>query len=296
MPWSNRLRYRIKRWLRKSPRLARLLKPAWDTADRAAHKRDIETYTKFPLFAPNSSGSYKARAELTILAVNQTFPFITHFLEAIGKNHLIASVVTAENFCLSGEATEAAVRLKHSLNKYGSDKGGYHDYHYVYGRILKNPASVTAVLEVGLGTNNEDVISNMGDAGKPGASLRAFRDFLPNAQVYGADVDKRVLFSEERIRTFFVDQTDLSSFDALSKNVGTDFDLVIDDGLHSPNANIAVLAFAFNKLKRGGWFVVEDIPESALPVWQVIAALLPTGYEPHLISAKGGFLFLIQRN
>jgi len=276
--------------------VAGLLKPVWDATDRAAHRRDIEVYSKFPLFAPNSSGSYAARAELTILAVNQTFPFMTHFLEAIGKNQLIGSMITAEDFWVHGGSTDAAAQLKQILDKYGSDKGGYHDYHRVYGHILSSPSSVTAVLEIGLGTNNEDVISNMGQTGNPGASLRAFRDFLPNAKIYGADVDKRVLFSEDRIRTFFVDQTDLSSFDALGKNVGTDFDLIIDDGLHSPNANIAVLAFAFNKLKRGGWFVVEDIPESALPVWQVIAALLPADYRPQLISAKGGALFLIQRS
>ena len=108
----------------KMSRLARLLKPAWDTADRAAHKRDIsENLHEISALCANSSGSYKARAELTILAVNQTFPFYySLFGSDRCKNHLIASVVTAENFCLSGEATEAAVRLKHSLNSMAATK------------------------------------------------------------------------------------------------------------------------------------------------------------------------------
>jgi hypothetical protein len=289
------LKYRAKQWLKKFPVLVNLMRPAWDTADRTIHRQDIKTFNKFPLFAPNSCGSHRTRAELTILAVNQTFPFLTRFLDEIGKNQLITNIVTPEKFCLDRESMTAAAQLKYSLDKYGSDKATYHDYHYVYGPILKNPSAVTAVLEIGLGTNNEEVISNIGQAGKPGASLRAFREFLPKARIYGADVDRRILFSEERIETFFADQTDLSSFDALGKNVGADFDLIIDDGLHSPNANIAVLVFAFNKLKRGGWFVVEDIPISALPVWQVIAALLPTEYEAHLISAKGEVVFLVER-
>jgi hypothetical protein len=271
--------------------MANLVRPAWDMM----HRHDLETLNNFPLFAPNSSGSRRARAEMTILAVNQTFPFITRLLDAIGKNQLITNIVTAEKFCLDPESMAAAAQLKHGLDKYGSDKAIHHTYHYVYGPILKNPSSVTAVLEVGIGTNNEDVISTMGRVGKPGASLRAFRDFLPKARIYGADIDKRILFSEDRIETFFADQTDLSSFDALSKNLGCDFDLIIDDGLHSPNANIAVLVFAFNKLKRGGWFVVEDIPYSALPVWQVIAALLPTEYTPHLISAEDEVVFAVER-
>jgi hypothetical protein len=101
------------------------------------------------------------------------------------------------------------------------------------------------LLEIGLGTNNPDVVSTMGASGKPGASLRAFRDFLPNARVFGADIDGRILFEEERILTYYVDQTRSISFDELADKLGNEgFDLVIDDGLHSPNANIATMIFA----------------------------------------------------
>jgi hypothetical protein len=134
----------------------------------------------------------------------------------------------------------------------------------------------------------------MGDSGKPGASLRAFRDFLPNAQIYGADVDRRILFQEDRIRTFFVDQTDIQSFGELARLNAT-FDLIIDDGLHSPNANIAVLLFGLRKIIPGGWLVVEDIDDAARPVWQVFSSLLPTGYKSYLIDAKNALVFAVQR-
>ena len=39
--------------------------------------------------------------------------------------------------------------------------------------------------------------------GKPGASLRAWRDYFENALIYGADIDKNILFKENRINTFF---------------------------------------------------------------------------------------------
>jgi hypothetical protein len=261
--------------------------------DRSLFEDDMAIVTGLPLFAPNSAGSWKARAELTILAANQTFPFMNHFLKAVGKGSL--PIVNAEDLCSDRESRQAAAQLKVNFDKYGSDKATDHDYHNIYGRILKDPNSVTSVLEIGLGSHNEDVVSNMGRTGKPGASLRAFRDFLPKANLYGADFDRRILFQEDRIQTFYVDQTDLGSFDALSQSVGAGFDLIIDDGLHSPNANIAVAAFALSKLKPGGWLVVEDIPASALPVWQVMAVLLPVGYKPYVISAKGGFLFAVER-
>ena len=111
-----------------------------------------------------------------------------------------------------------------------------------------------------------------------------------------ADIDRRVLFEEDRINTYYVDQTRLSSFHELSANLPNGlFDLVIDDGLHSPNANIATMLFALTILKPSGFFVVEDISLSSIPVWQVIAALLPEGYRPKIIQAKAALLFMVQK-
>ncbi|MDB9839765.1 hypothetical protein OAC57_05685 [Planktomarina temperata] len=71
-------------------------------------------------------------------------------------------------------------------------------------REMREPRKI---FEIGLGTNNVDIVSAMGTEGKPGASPRAFRDFWPEAQLIGADFDARILFSEDRIETYFVDQT-----------------------------------------------------------------------------------------
>ena len=135
----------------------------------------------------------------------------------------------------------------------------------------------------------------MGAQGQPGASLRAFREILPNATIFGADIDRRVLFQEPRIRTYFVDQTDLASLESLGKNVPDAIDLIIDDGLHAPNANLAVLAFGLRKLKPHGWLVIEDIPERAVPFWQVVAALLPETFTSNLLRAEGALVFAVQK-
>ena len=250
---------------------------------------------RIPIFAPFSQGSYSDRAELTILAANETFPLLARLIRETRDNSLLE--ISPIKSCCDDEASkQAATALGDLFNKYGSDKSHSHHYEYLYGSILRNPASVSGILEIGLGTNNIGVVSNMGAAGKPGSSLRAFRDFLPKAEIYGADIDKGILFQESRIRTFFVDQTDLNSFDALGKEVGKDLDLIIDDGLHCPNANLAVLNFALKRLKPGGWFVAEDIPDEALPVWQVVTALMPGNYKCGLFAAGGGAnLFTVQK-
>ena len=248
---------------------------------------------KFPLFAPNSSGSPEDLARLTTRAANLTFPLLVFLLQETGGGR-IDRVVPIETLCDDAASIERARRLKHSFDLHGSDKATGHDYHHFYARVLASPEAVTNVLEIGLGTNNEDVVSNMTSSGRPGASLRAFRDFLPGAAIDGADIDERILFQEHRIRTFPVDQTDIRSLDELGRRVAASYDLIVDDGLHSPEANIATLAFALKRLKPGGWFVVEDIPDRTLPVWKVVAALLPSRFAPQIVGARGGNLFAVQ--
>ncbi len=289
----------VKQFLKKIPPLVyvkRKIYAFFHRVNQAINRRHIETIKSLPLYVPSSSGSYKDIATLTTLNANQVFPFLEHLASVAGKD-VSAKIVPIHSLCADAASKKCAEELKVSFNKYGSDKSATHDYHLLYGSILKDKSAVTAILEIGLGTNNTDVPSNMGEKGRPGASLRAFRDVLPNASIFGADVDKRILFEEERIKTFYVDQTDLKSFDELGKNLKEEFDLIIDDGLHSANANIATLSFALGKLKRSGVFVVEDISPDALPVWRVVSALLSPEYKSQIVStANDAYVFLVKKN
>lgn len=244
------------------------------------------------LFAPGSAGSPEDIEVLTNRAIGQTIPFMSLLAERY-RNDAIRVTSIAE-FCTLADVEHAA-QFKALCDHYGSDKALTHNYQYLYAPILKNPERVTAVLEIGLGTNNVDVVSNMGRHGSPGASLRAFRDFLPNAAIFGADIDRRILFQEERIRTYYVDQTDLESFAELDRETDREFDLIIDDGLHAPNANIAVLLFGLKKLKKGGWLVVEDIAPAAIAVWKVVYALLPACYRSFVLQTARALVFAVQR-
>jgi SAM-dependent methyltransferase len=275
-----------------SQNLRSLAYQARGTGGRLLNWTDSRVVESFPVFAPMSAGSYRDLASLTVQAADQTFPFMLELLASTGAKVEGPVPIT---FFLDTEAKKsAALALKDLFDYYGSDKASFHDYHLLYGAVLASRDAAN-VLEIGLGTNNKKVVSNMGMAGKPGASLRAFRDFLPGAQIYGADIDQAVLFEEDRIATFFVDQTDLASFKALGESVPREFDLIIDDGLHSPNANLATLIFGLERLKPGGFLIVEDIRPDALAVWQVIANLLPDRYSSWVVAARGALLFVVQR-
>ena len=91
---------------------------------------------------------------------------------------------------------------------------------------------------------------------KSGASLRALREACENAERIGAFFDERILFNEERINCFFIFQTDLSPFDAITDDIEDNFDLMIDDGLNAPNANLYSFNFFISKIKICGYAVI----------------------------------------
>lgn len=277
---------RVKQFLKRFPPLVQLKRAIWKKFDPDSGSTNLNILSSFPLYIPCAGGTYKEKSSLTIQTINQVFPFLSSLALTTGNRPV--KLLDIKQFPKSFEDTLAVADLKILFDKYGSDKANHHNYHFVYGPILKNRDSVTAVFEVGLGTNNTDVVANMGSHGKPGASLRAFRDFLPKARIFGADIDRRILFSDERIKTFYVDQTDIVSFTGFQTELPDGFDLIIDDGLHSPNANIQTLNFGLSKIKVGGWVVVEDIGIGSIPVWEVVSSILSGQFESHLLSADGG--------
>jgi hypothetical protein len=246
-------------------------------------------------FSPSSAGSLQARGGLALESAQQTFPLICSLIEAVSQPPLAPQPI--ETLFPAHTDSSSVRELAALFSRYGSDKCSAHDYHLFYAPLLAPRRNdPLRILEIGIGTNHPDVVSTMGASGKPGASLRAFRDFCSNAQVFGADIDRRVLFEEQRIHTYYVDQTRSRSFHELAASLPDGlFDLVIDDGLHSPNANIATMLFALTILKPSAVFVVEDIFSSSIPVWQVIAALLPKSYCPRIIQAKNALLFTVQK-
>ena len=165
------------------------------------------------------------------------------------------------SYLLNGKTNQ---KLKDLMDFYGSDKGGKNDHHnfaQYYSEIFYNKKDkIKNFLEIGLGTNNLDVPSNMGVEGKPLASLRAWRDFFLNAEIYGADIDKKILKNEERIKTYYVDQTDSNSIKVMFENIGVKkFDIILEDGLHEYNANICFFENSIEFLADDGFYIIEDI-------------------------------------
>ena len=72
--------------------------------------------------------------------------------------------------------------------------------------------------------------------------------------------------------------------------------MIIDDGLHTPHANLEVLLFGTKLLKKRGWLVIEDIEKASVPIWQIVSSILNREKFIHYIdAAKYGYLFALKK-
>ena len=206
-------------------------------------------------------------------------------------------IINIEQF----ECNENTEKLSKSLRKNGSDKTHKHNYYILYSYIFDKLNKINPrILEIGIGTNNTQLISHMGKRGIPGASLRAWSEYFPNGEIFGADVDKNILFQENNIRTTFVDQLDSSTFNQLYESFNSkQFDVIIDDGLHSIGANFNTLINTLDKINTNGYLIIEDINkcEDSYKLWKIIDFMISHKkiYETMFINSKRAYMYVIHK-
>jgi hypothetical protein len=165
--------------------------------------------------------------------------------------------------------------MRYNLSDKGNPniKTAWHNYTQVYTQLFKN-LKPKRIFELGLGSINPDIDSNMGPNGRPGASLYGWSEYFPDAKIYGADIDYKCLFSTEKIKTFYCDQTNVPSIENLWKQYELldPFDIIIDDGAHTIESIRIFFENSIHKLQTGGYFCVEDVRTDHLDQWEKIIA------------------------
>ncbi len=181
-------------------------------------------------------------------------PYIDQAVE-----ELVASYV-------AGEQYKEKTPLCSIMATRGSDKSNYHNYTTLYSLLFdRHKQEKLNIFEMGLGTPYTDVPSNMGPRGSAGASLRGWADYFQRAHIYGADIDSRILFQQDKISTFYCDQRSPSDISQMFHSMQDPFfDIIIDDGLHEFDANVTFLQQAACRLKEGGIYIVEDLQPATL--------------------------------
>lgn len=142
--------------------------------------------------------------------------------------------------------------LNKLFQKYNCDKSTRH-HHYV------------KEYEAHLAPLKEEPINILEIGIWKGTSLEAFHDYLPNAQIYGVDIFSRIsekdvpVLQRDRVHWMKADSTKENLTQSVIDRFGDiKFDVIIDDGLHTPEANLKTFNNFFPLLKDDGVYYVED--------------------------------------
>lgn len=188
--------------------------------------------------------------------------------------------------------------------KYGTDKCPQikHSYTTIYYELFKDKTNrVKKILEFGIGhykgMENQKTCHDPGldRLYHRGASLYMWREFFPNADVYGADIVKEAVFDDERIQTFVCDERDEKQVKQLINKIGSDIDIVVDDASHKVNDQIKLAQTLLPLLRYGATYVIEDVGHSK----KIAKALDSTKYNFYTQDVPrnwpGGMMFVINK-
>lgn len=94
-----------------------------------------------------------------------------------------------------------------------------------------------------------------------GASMRTWREYFPNAEIHGIDLDTKRCGVIEGVMLHEMNVSNLESLKELSEKHGP-WDLIIDDGSHSMQDQQRTFDVLWSHVNPDGFFVVEDAQSS----------------------------------
>lgn len=178
--------------------------------------------------------------------------------------------------------------------KYHTDKCPQikHAYTPYYFKLFNSRRKeIKKVLEVGIGYY--DTMRHISKY-KVGASLKMWKEFFPNAQIYGADIAPEAMMEAKRIKTFLMDERKEEDIKNLIKEIGSDIDIVIDDAWHEQKEQAFLAKTMLPLLDSGVTYIIEDVGR----LYHLKEELKDYNCEwPHLPERrhKKGRLFVIRK-
>ena len=131
---------------------------------------------------------------------------------------------------------EYPTQLGKLFNKYNCDKCQKHQYDRVYGPVFeKFKEKKINILEIGIFN---------------GYSTEAFHEYLPHASLYGIDIFERV--DPKNLECYRKDRTHYIAYSSTKPKIvdlvkmywgDIKFDIIIDDGEHTPEANMQTFKY-----------------------------------------------------
>lgn len=141
--------------------------------------------------------------------------------------------------------------LTELARKYGTDKydHGFTPFYHEHLKGIRD--SARKILEIG--------VSN-------GASIRLWLDYFKDAEVFGFDnnhyANRTMWPLSERFHSHSGDQASQEDLTSLTETIGSNFDIILDDGGHTMAQQQISFSYLFLHLRPGGYYIIEDLHTS----------------------------------
>lgn len=139
--------------------------------------------------------------------------------------------------------------------QHGADKGSlWHGYTRVYDTLFAPMRSKPIVLvEIGV---------------QFGASVKMWLDYFPRGSIHGIDILEEFKTDHPRYTFHRADQRNPGALDEVIASLPGSPDIIIDDGCHESSAIEASFRCLWKSLKKGGWYMIEDVFTLWHPHWR----------------------------
>lgn len=141
--------------------------------------------------------------------------------------------------------------LRQIFDEHKTDKGSKHSYDRIYEPLFE-PRRNDQInfLEIGIWK---------------GLGMASLHEYFPNGNIYGVDIFTRInpedvpILQEGRCSYVKGDSTKPEISSVLTREFGVQFDYILDDGAHHPEANMLTFRHTCKFLKPGGYYIIEDV-------------------------------------
>jgi len=163
----------------------------------------------------------------------------------MGPRQYAKSIPIIKNIDINSNSLET-LGIKYNTDKVDSSHT-YKNMNYcnIYEKYFyKIKDKVTKFVEIGI---------------KDACSLKMWKEYFPNAIIYGIDIDPMCKqYEEDRIKCLIGDQND-EKFLLNIKDIIGDYDILLDDGSHITEHQIKSFDILYENCRKNGFYIIEDL-------------------------------------
>jgi len=114
-----------------------------------------------------------------------------------------------------------------------------------------------------------------------GNSLKCWKEYFPNAHIYGIDIYAHSELNKDRIMTFVANQNNDQDLKSVIDQINAPLDIIIDDGSHEGKHQVFSFMYLHKYLSSNGIYIIEDIQPQNIPGFEDLS-IFPDDFKEYI--------------